>query len=169
MQSRTLSAVFEQEHRDIDDAVEHVADTAVVTAADRTGLARAVALLRRHIYAEEELLFPGLREAGLFGPVLVMLREHAEIWETLDTLDRVITGGDPDGGALAWTCRQLLAQLQAHNSKEETILYPQADAVLDADTAARLHSFLTDEQPPPGWTCRYLQPRAGGSPGMEPR
>jgi iron-sulfur cluster repair protein YtfE (RIC family) len=154
--AQSLSAVFEREHRQIDDWVEHVAATAVVTAPARAGLTGAAALLRRHIYAEEELLFPDLREAGMLGPVLVMLREHAEIWETLDALDKAMSA-DPDDNAVAWICRQLLALLQAHNPKEEAILYPQAETVLGSDAVARLRSFLDVGQTPPGWTCHHLQ------------
>ncbi|HEY3459830.1 MAG TPA: hypothetical protein VGL52_03315 [Casimicrobiaceae bacterium] len=39
-----------------------------------------LALLRRHAYVEHEILLPPLMKAGLVMPVLVMKREHAQMW-----------------------------------------------------------------------------------------
>ena len=39
-------------------------------------------------------------------------------------------------------CDQLVPQIQAHNAKEEPILYSQADAVLDDVAADQLRTFL---------------------------
>ena len=73
--------------------------------------------LRRHIYLEEAFLVPPLRAAGAAMPVPVMLREHGELWRTVDSLSALIGqeadsrrleeafsghGTDPDG----WTCQQ---------------------------------------------------------------
>jgi regulator of cell morphogenesis and NO signaling len=85
-QSQSLAAALEREHHEID------AGIAAFTAAPDSPqpLVRAIRALRRHIYLEEEFLFPLLREAeaGLTAPVFVMLREHAQIWATLDSLER---------------------------------------------------------------------------------
>lgn len=146
MQSQSLRSVLEREHREV--------DAGLINAEDRPALTRAMGALRRHIYAEEVLLFPSLRDAGMVGPILVMLREHAQMWATLDTLDlRLDTGAS--GEQVAALCRELLAQLQAHNPKEEAILYPQADDLLDADALSRLRMFLDSGQLPTGWTCPH--------------
>jgi hypothetical protein len=50
--------------------------------------------------------------------------------------------------------------LEAHNGKEEPILYPRVDAVLDDDLSAILREFLTSGSMPDGWTCEQA---AGGS------
>ena len=59
-------------------------------------------MLRRHICLEEEFLFPLLCEAGpgLAAPVSGMLREHAQIWGTLDALERELAVGADTGLAL---------------------------------------------------------------------
>lgn len=87
--------------------------------------------LRRHIYLEEEFLFPPLREAGLVAPIFVMLREHGELWDTLEAIEAQLRAGGGDG-PLAASSETLLGQLERHNFKEESIVYPQADAVLTA-------------------------------------
>jgi iron-sulfur cluster repair protein YtfE (RIC family) len=158
MTQESLRTLLAREHRAIDGLIETYAHYPGTAPAERHALGRAVACLRRHIYLEEELLFPALAPAGLAMAVLVMQREHAEMWETLDTLDQMLAGGNPDGDALAWSCRQLLAQLQAHNPKEEAILYPQTDTMADPALSARVRQFLDDGRLPVGWCCRHLQP-----------
>ncbi|HEU5417389.1 MAG TPA: hemerythrin domain-containing protein [Streptosporangiaceae bacterium] len=157
MGTESLAAALEGEHQEID------AGIAAFTAAphDPQPLERAIRALRRHIYLEEEFLFPLLGEAdpALRAPVFVMLREHALIWAVLDALER-----EPGGGASHGLCRQLASQLLHHNLKEERVLYPRADAVLPPAAAGRLRAFLGSGELPEGWVCvkaRSATPNAG--------
>ena len=50
-------------------------------------------------------------------------------------------------------CDELLSRLDAHNSKEEPIIYPQADAHLTPEATQRLHAFLAEGILPEGWRC----------------
>ena len=144
----SLAEALEREHHQIDEGI------AAFTAApgDRQPLTRAMSALRRHIYLEEEFLFPLLCEAepGLAAPVFVMLREHAQIWAALDSLDRELDAGTDSGPAL---CKQLTVRLLHHNLKEEKILYPRADDALTAAAAGRLREFLSSADLPDGWVC----------------
>jgi iron-sulfur cluster repair protein YtfE (RIC family) len=108
--------------------------------------------LRRHIYLEEEFVFPPLRASGMFAPVLVMLAEHRELWRTMAELESGLDEGSTPTELVA-LARTLLAQLERHNSKEEPIVYPQADVVLDADARERLLDFLDNGAVPAGWAC----------------
>lgn len=157
MATGALAMALEREHREIDTGIEaFLADLAAGQARPEP-LIRAMQALRRHIYLEEEFLFPPLREAGMVAPIFVMLREHGEIWDTMDAMDREIAR-DGAGAAMSDVCRVLLEQLERHNAKEEPIIYPQADAVLGADASAELHEHLTAGRLPEGWVCA----RAGG-------
>lgn len=149
-----LSAALEREHRAIDDSIEAFAGSSHVqiTADQRAALLNAVAVLRRHIYVEEEYLFPPLREAGLFGPVMVMVHEHGEMWTVLYQLEELLTADNIDTASLL--CRGLLAQLATHNVKEERILYPQADDVLPAVERDGLIDLLATAEVPDGWVSR---------------
>lgn len=188
----TLSAALEREHHEIDAGLEAFLDGLDSGEVRRDELTRAADALRRHIYLEEEILFPPIRDAGLVPPILVMLREHGEIWQTLDALEEAVSesrvdtagaavgsavggpaegavgsavagpsGGSIDGAgagsdrsdALASYCRELLAQLASHNSKEEPVIYPQGDAVLSADAKSKLHEFIEHGAMPDGWVC----------------
>jgi hypothetical protein len=149
MEIESLGAALEREHREIDEGIEaFTAEPA--SARDPRPLTGAIRALRRHIYLEEEFLFPPLRGAGLVAPVLVMLREHAQIWATLDALDRELSAGDTE---LA-LCRRLTVELLHHNLKEEKILYPQVDEVLAEPMAARARDFLDSGELPGGWVCQ---------------
>ncbi len=151
METESLAMALEREHHEID------AGIAAFTAAPENPqpLTRAIRALRRHIYLEEEFLFPLLCEAepGLTAPVFVMLREHAQIWATLDSLER-----EPGAGTAPATGRQLTVRLLHHNLKEEKVLYPRADDALPQVAAGRLLAFLRSGELPEGWVCVKARP-----------
>ena len=143
MAEETLAAALEREHHEIDAGIEKYT-ASVGETADVEALAGALAALRRHIYLEEEFVFPSLRAAGMLGPILVMLREHGELWTLMDQLEQDAT--------LA-VCARLTARLDAHNTKEEPIVYPQMDAVLSEPAALELRRFLDSGSMPEGWVA----------------
>ena len=113
----------------------------------RTEFARAaeafrefLAGLKRHIRWEEEVLFSAFEtddENRSSGPTVVMRAEHRKIEEALQRLDDCVRDGNPD-------CDEeeadLLEVLQAHNFKEERVVYPLADRILGAaEKEALLH------------------------------
>lgn len=144
----TIAAALEREHQDIDGCVEgFLDDPAGATDVLRTGLGA----LRRHIYLEEVYLFPPLRAAGLEMPVQVMLSEHGQLWRLID---EVLGAVDADAlESAASTARELLELLDRHNSKEEPVIYPRADADLDPGQADELAIFIGMGSMPEGWVC----------------
>ena len=144
METESLAMALEREHHEIDAGIEEF----TAGSGEREPLVRAVRALRRHIYLEEEFLFPALHAAGLTSPVLVMLREHAQMWATLDAL-----GAEQDAGAAFTLCRRLAVQLLHHNLKEEKVLYPELDRVVPEPRAGRLRAFLDSGEMPAGWVC----------------
>lgn len=151
METESLAAALEREHHEIDEGIAAFSGSS----GDRQPLARAIRALRRHIYLEEAFLFPVLHQAnpGLAAPVFVMLREHAQIWATLDALEC-----EPDGDTGHALCRQLASQLLHHNLKEERVLYPRADDALPPAAAERLRAFLRSGELPEGWVCIRARP-----------
>lgn len=152
MTETTLSQALEREHREIDGGIEEYSAALGRGDADPAPLRRAMEGLRRHIYLEEEFLFPPLKDAGMVMPIFVMTREHGELWDAMDALDALLADGTASG-TIQKACRELLAKLDNHNSKEEPIIYPQADAVLGPEAAAQLHAFLDSGRMPDGWRC----------------
>ena len=152
MTTGTLAIALEREHREIGEGIAAFLAGQHERRGGTEQLTRAITALRRHIFLEEEFLFPPLRDAGLVAPVFVMLREHGEIWDTIDALQaRLAT--DAIGVASSEICEQLLEQLERHNAKEEPILYPQADDVLTTSASASLEAFLAVGEMPAGWIC----------------
>jgi len=106
-------------------AAEARAEAAAHFAEFRTGL-------ERHIVAEEEVLFPVFEQRsgmGDGGPTAVMRAEHIEIRRLLGEVAAVLGGESED--ALLAPMAALTAILLAHNGKEERILYPMTDRVLE--------------------------------------
>ncbi len=165
----TLTEALEREHHEIDAGLEACADGLAVGVCRSTELARAATALRRHIYLEEEFLFPPLRAAGMLAPVLVMLREHGEIWRLLESLEQEAAAVPADSAPPAvpalpadsalsadsalQRCRELLEALARHNAKEEPIIYPQGDVVLSPEAKEELHAFLQEGTMPSDWVC----------------
>ena len=158
----SLADALTQEHREIDASIEEfVAGAKQARHLDEIvpPLNRAMTALRRHIYLEEEFVFPPVQQAGLMMPVLVMLREHGELWRAMDALEEELAGyGDQEPGDeamqdLIGRCHEMLDLQDRHNSKEEPIIYPHADTDVDAQTHQDLQEFMRSGAMPNGWVC----------------
>jgi regulator of cell morphogenesis and NO signaling len=154
MPSLALSAALKQEHREIDGEIETFIEKRECGSVQPEPLIAALEALRRHIYLEEVFLFPPIREAGRVMPIFVMMREHGELWRTIDAPTDLLADGK-DRRRLGDTCRQLLDQLDQHNLKEEPVIYPHADTDLPQQTGAELTRFIETGRTPDGWVCRH--------------
>lgn len=158
MTEQTIGQVLEQDHHVIDEhfaAFARSLDAAArdTGAPDITALETGVRALKHHIYVEEEFHFPPLRAGGLMGPLMVMLREHGELWGLLDRLQAEVADGAPITEIFQiWG--QVSALLDAHNMKEEQIIYPGGDQILDAAASADVREALNSGQTPDGWVCQ---------------
>ncbi|MGO3325762.1 hemerythrin domain-containing protein [Gordonia sp. (in: high G+C Gram-positive bacteria)] len=172
MSDSTLAEALTEEHHAIDDGI------ATFTASKpgdsvqawSTPLKQAMQALRRHIYLEEELVFPQLRNGPLMMPIMVMLGEHGEMWRRMADLDRRLAADDvdqsPRRAELIAECTTMLELLANHNSKEEPVIYPHMDADMDDGSRAFLRDFLVDGTIPDGWECaRATPPEASPSDG----
>lgn len=130
----TVTELLEDDHRRLDALAERMANLASKDPAAAAVAGRAFAFgLRRHIRIEEDVLFPLFesRSGMVGGPTFVMRHEHREIERGLARIENALprlSEGDP---AAAEEARSGLAQaaevLQAHNAKEERVLYPMTD------------------------------------------
>ncbi|HSH27004.1 MAG TPA: hemerythrin domain-containing protein [Wenzhouxiangella sp.] len=158
MRTETPGAVLEREHREIDSGIEAYIAASAAEGQQRESLVQALDSLSRHIYIEEEFLFPALYEAGLGPPVFVMLREHGELWHAMGAIEALLgDGGEPE--AISAACRGLLGLLGQHNSKEESIIYPSAETVLSREASAELSRLIVAGRIPPDWVCRAVRSR----------
>lgn len=165
-----LAAALEREHREVDAGIKEFLDLAQAAPAGPglgglrpESLRVAMEALRRHIYLEEEFLFPPIRAAGMVMPIMVMVREHGELWRAMDDLDDELTGPPAEAAGpvdrdrrdrILAGCRELLALLDRHNSKEEPIIYPRSESDLSAAERDRLAGLLRGGHTPDSWTCQ---------------
>ena len=150
MANDEVAEALTREHRIIDAGIEEFLRARDAGTIDATPLLGAMDALRRHIFLEETFLFPPLREAGLTMPIMVMLREHGALWNSMDELSNQLEAAGTD---IAGLCNDLLAALDSHNSKEEPIIYPRAGVDLPEFTYAQLRDFIADGRMPDGWVC----------------
>lgn len=152
MESGTLATAMEREHHEIDRGIEGFSSESAGDQKRTQSLQRAIDALRRHIYLEEIFLFPPMKK-DLAIQTTVMLREHGEIWRKLDEIEAGL-GEKRSEAALQEACRELLVQLERHNSKEEPIFYAQADDSLSEAESAVLKDLIETGEMPEGWLCR---------------
>ena len=150
--TQTLAEALTKEHADIDAGIEAFTSARAAGGSSTDGMLAAIAAQRRHIYLEEAILFPPLRKAGMFAPVMVMLSEHGKMWHVMDALEPLLRDGADDSGVVG-LCQELVDLLAAHNPKEEQILYAQADSALAFPADAQLREFLSSGEMPDGWVC----------------
>ncbi|TXI62887.1 hemerythrin domain-containing protein [Mycolicibacterium mageritense] len=152
MSHEALSVALEREHLQVDAGFGAFLDGLEVGCVDADGLGTTLAALRRHIYLEEQLLFPPISRGAHMMAVFGMIRGHGEIWRTMNALDD-LAGAGADCAILRDTCEQLRELLAEHNKVEEPVIYPAADTGLTAEQTAELAGFLTAGRMPDGWTC----------------
>ncbi|EWT05893.1 hemerythrin [Intrasporangium chromatireducens Q5-1] len=152
MDDSTLTALMEREHHEVDEAIADFVQGLREGDVRHADLGRATSLLQRHIYIEEAFIFPPLRAKGMLAPILVMEREHGQIWRTLDAVNLEVGSGTA-ADSVPDRCQQLLHELQVHNDKEEPIIYPQADALLTDSDKDAVRDFIDSGTMPDGWVC----------------
>ncbi len=87
--------------------------------------------LLRHFAMEEQVLFPAIEQrTGMTeGPTAVMRFDHEQMRALLPTLaERLQT---TDGPGFLGVADTMMVMIQQHNMKEEQVLYPMADQVLE--------------------------------------
>jgi len=153
MANESLADALEREHHEIDDGIAEFTAGLQAGETRAEALSKALDALRRHIYLEEAFLFPPMRRGGLMAPIFVMVREHGEMWRLMDALTELVDAG-AEIEHLKELCDLLTSSLEAHNFKEERVIYPQADDSLSPEAIADLHQFLATGAMPEGWVCQ---------------
>lgn len=89
------------------------------------------AALLCHLAREEEMLFPAFERATGHseGPTMVMRAEHAQMRDLLEPMAQALAARD--GKRFLDLSDSLMVLMQQHNMKEEQVLYPMCDHVID--------------------------------------
>ena len=132
------------EHRVIERALDLLAALARADELDSDAARDVIAFIRGyadelHHGKEEHRLFPMLEERGLprdVGPVAVMLHEHEVGRAATAAMSNALDAGD--AAAFRQAALEYTALLRDHIAKEDGVLFPMADSMLDADASAKL-------------------------------
>lgn len=147
-----IAEYFAAEHKKIDLLLETLLKIPQNRPDARHAYAELQRLLYKHIYCEEELLFPEVEACGLSGPTDVMRFEHGQI---CSLLSRIWQGLNKDTLNPTGLIHELRGVLVAHNLKEEGVLYPTADTMMES--AEALVERARNMVPPKGWKCMALR------------
>jgi len=127
------------------DCLDHVADAASIGLLDLVSAEQLldffeVFLDRCHHHKEEECLFPRLVERGLprgVGPIAVMLSEHEEGRRAVTRMRGALAAYEQGElaacGRFVEAARVYTEHLRAHIEKENYVLFPMAEGMLDED------------------------------------
>lgn len=123
--------------------------------------ARALGELRAHMFVEEELVFPLVRER-LAGPVADLHEEHGHLWDLVDEIRLLVhRGGGP--APIGLCTARLLSLLAAHSAAEDFGVYSDLLVVLGRHRAGTLLAEAERAEAPAGWLCRALRDSCGGA------
>jgi len=155
----SLAQAFTAEHHDIDAGIEqYLADKSTDDPVQRAQpLVTALQALRRHIYLEEEVVFPHLPKGALMMPMMVMRKEHGELWQRMDALEETLRSPSSDHSGVEQACTEILTLLDRHNMKEEPVIYPHMDADLSESEQEKVRDLLSGGEMPAGWVCEALR------------
>lgn len=90
-------------------------------------------------------------------PLMVMRKEHGEIWQRMDALEEILQDPAGDSTGVEQACAEILALLDKHNMKEEPVIYPHMDADLTDPEQEKVLKLLAGGEMPKGWVCEALR------------
>lgn len=157
MEKTPPSKLLIEQHRQLDAQLLNLQTGAY----SPTLLANTIHQLKRHIYIEEELLFPLVNSRALKMPLAVMRDEHGQMWQLMQQLSAChATQADataPNQHCLA-LCQQLFQLLELHNPKEEEIIYSALDVYNANDVEpGSLAEDIANAKLPANWVCAAHQ------------
>ena len=147
-----LALVLDAGCRSIEQTIDDYLSARGGPAAAAQRLQEAVTSLRRHIFAQEELLLPLLRGTTLDGPAHAMSVDHLQLWDTLDRVEAGLAAPtDPEVRRTA--ARILQAELDRHTTKERPIIFDHVEDVLSPEQQREVAERIETVEMPPGWVC----------------
>ena len=102
------------------------------------------ATMEQHLQQEEQVLFPAFEQrSGIsMGPTQMMRMEHVPMRELLQAMQASLA--ERNRQQYLGQSETLLALMQQHNVKEENVLYPMTDRVLQGEQADILQHMRSD-------------------------
>jgi len=129
----SILAFLTQDHRHCDDRYAAAEENVAAGRWDEAGQSWTTYrnALETHLNREESYLFPAFeaQTGNTQGPTAMMRMEHEQMRSLISEMDEAIVARDAD--SFLGLAETLMILNQQHNMKEEQILYPMSDQVLD--------------------------------------
>lgn len=137
-----ITDALRAEHRELTARLDHLEQllrAGAPLAPLRAGAAQLTGALLSHAHIEDELLFSALesRIGAGNGPLAVMRAEHEEIDRGLAAI-----GARQDAGDVREDLAQVIEVARQHFAKEDEVLFPMAEEVLDRGALEQLSAEL---------------------------
>ncbi|MGC8505880.1 MAG: hypothetical protein ACP5NK_04130 [Thermoplasmata archaeon] len=131
-----------KDHQDTNEILDLVLKESIKGYVDKESIAVVTEMLKRHIYIEEEILFPMLPPESN-RDVNFLEMQHGEVFRLLKFLNSNNNSAD----LISDISKKLLDILIEHNAFEESFIYGNFDK-MDA-------AFIEKAVLPADWKCRY--------------
>ena len=141
MEDENVEYFMTKDHQDTNEILDIVLKDSIKGVVDRESIAKVTEMLRRHIYIEEEILFPALPSDN-DKDIEFLEVQHGEVFRFLKSLN-----SNNNADLIKDISKKLLDLLIEHNAFEESFIYGNFEK-LDA-------AFIEKITFPVGWKCRY--------------
>ena len=141
MEDENVEYFMTRDHQDTNEILDTVLKDSIKGVVDRESIAKVTEMLMRHIYIEEEILFPKLPSDN-DKDVEFLEVQHGEVFRFLKSLN-----SSNNADLIKDISKKLLDLLIEHNAFEESFIYGNFEK-LDA-------AFIEKITFPVGWKCRY--------------
>ena len=141
MEDENVEYFMTKDHQDTNEILDTVLKDSIKGVVDSESIAKVTEMLRRHIYIEEEILFPALPSDN-DKDIEFLEVQHGEVFRFLKSLN-----SNNNADLIKDISKKLLDLLIEHNAFEESFIYGNFEK-LDA-------AFIEKITFPVGWKCRY--------------
>ncbi len=141
-----------EDHRELDVKLEKLLDIISKGEIDPVLFAQISKSLKRHIYIEEEEIFPSISERSneLRQRIAGLEMEHASIWMLLDRVENEISVRNVEKSPKY--IEEISSILVSHNEQEEDKVYP-----IISQNEKNSQKKITEYEVPEGWVCHRLR------------
>ncbi len=143
----TITETFTQNHSHCDQLFAEAEESVSKAQWDHAAinLANFLSAMERHFRMEEEVLFPSIEEhiGHTGGPTQVMRMEHQQMRQIFAEMQTSLNQRDSE--QYLGHSETLLMLMRQHNAKEEQILYPMSDQVLNGEVSSVLNRMQGNE------------------------
>ncbi len=147
-EERRPSVMLASVHRRIDQALRDLCASEAAFPVMKERMADVTSDLKRHLYVDEEFLFPLLEPGPMASRVAAAIAAHGELCEAMRKLEASRTEAN-----LKEEASRLLGMLHDHEFQEEFVLYQALDELVDRPDFPDLER-LAREALPANWRCR---------------